>query len=336
MAKVTSPQIQGQVNSSVAALINESTRSWCTDVIEHVFEAAVIKSIPLCSFSQRDKLIWPFTPTGQYTVKSGYRFLYEGCTTIQASADDSFFWKKIWGLEVPNKVKNFVWRACKEALPTKENLYRRKIAQDALCDNCKVRIEDGSHSIFFCPNVQVMWQSDLRWNWLSALEGQSMKDIFNFAISGKKDVELLAFTGWAILNCRNQVRLKEAACPMDQILKLSEGRNAEFRGTRSLTQKLVHRNHVRWRPPNVDVVKINYDGAIFSEEGRAGLGVVCHNSDGVVIASLSEQIPLPATITQVEALAVRRAVVFAVASPLQFLKETLTSCIRICLTQNHP
>ena len=100
-------------------------------------EATVIKGIPLCSFSQRDKLIWPFTPSGQYTVKLGYRFLDEGSTSVQASADDSLFWKKIWDLEVPNKVKNFVWRACKEALPTKENLYRRKIAQNALCENCK-------------------------------------------------------------------------------------------------------------------------------------------------------------------------------------------------------
>ena len=75
---------------------------------------------------------------------------------------------------------------------------------------------------------------------------------------------------------------------------------------------MAHHNHVRWRPPVGDVVKINYDGAIFSEEGRAGLGVVCRNSEGVVIASLSEQIPLPATITQVEALAARRAVDFSV------------------------
>nr|POE77283.1 hypothetical protein CFP56_29785 [Quercus suber] len=59
-------------------------------------------------------------------------------------------------------------------------------------------------------------------------------------------------------------------------------------------------------------VKINYDGAIFLEEGRAGLVVVCSNSDGVVTASLSEQISLPVTITQVEALAARKAAVFVV------------------------
>lgn len=80
-AKVTPPQIHGQGNSSVAVLINESNKSWRSDVIDHVFEpteAAIIKGIPLCSFRQRDKFIWPFTPSGQYTMKSGYRFLYEG------------------------------------------------------------------------------------------------------------------------------------------------------------------------------------------------------------------------------------------------------------------
>ena len=129
-----------------------------------------------------------------------------------------------------------------------------------------------------------------------------MKDIFNFALSENNDTELLAFTRWAIWNRQNQVRFKEVACPLYQILNLSKERKAKFQGTRSPTQKLVHQNHVRWRPPTVDEMKINYDGTIFSEEGRVGPGVVCCNSNGVVITSLSEQISLLATITQVEAL----------------------------------
>ena len=110
------------MNSLVVVLINESTRSWRIDVIDHVFEpvgAAVIKGIPLCSSSQRDKLIWPFIPSGQYLVKSSYRFLYEGNTLDQLIVDDLAFKKKLWGLEAPNKVKNFVWQACREALPTR-------------------------------------------------------------------------------------------------------------------------------------------------------------------------------------------------------------------------
>ncbi|XP_023906545.1 uncharacterized protein LOC112018260 [Quercus suber] len=62
-----------------------------------------------------------------------------------------------------------------------------------------------------------------------------------------------------------------------------------------------------------DNLKVNYDGAIFEEQGRAGIGVVIHNSAGKVMASLSQQLPLPTTVAvaQVEALATRRAVEFA-------------------------
>ena len=57
--------------------------------------------------------------------------------------------------------------------------------------------------------------------------------------------------------------------------------------------------------------KVNYDGPLFSQQGKAGLGVIIRNSEGDVMASMSQQIPLPTIVAQVEALAVRRAAVFA-------------------------
>ena len=59
------------------------------------------------------------------------------------------------------------------------------------------------------------------------------------------------------------------------------------------------------------VFKVNYDGVLFIETGRAGLGVVIRNSEGAVMASLSQQIPQPTTMAQVEGLVARRAVEFA-------------------------
>lgn len=55
---------------------------------------------------------------------------------------------------------------------------------------------------------------------------------------------------------------------------------------------------------------MNYDGAIFQEQGRASIRVVVHNSKGVVLAFLSQQVPLPTIVAQVEALAMRRAIKF--------------------------
>ena len=57
--------------------------------------------------------------------------------------------------------------------------------------------------------------------------------------------------------------------------------------------------------------QVNYDGAIFADQGKAGIGVVICNLEGAVMASMSQQIPLPATVAQVEALAARRATEFA-------------------------
>ena len=95
--------IFGQQNSSVEALINQQTRCWKSEVIDHCFnvtEAAVIKSIPLISSPQLDKLIWPFTPTGMYSVKSRYKFLSEE-SNVQPPLNNSSsqgvgWWRQIW------------------------------------------------------------------------------------------------------------------------------------------------------------------------------------------------------------------------------------------------
>ena len=56
------------------------------------------------------------------------------------SSDDSnmrHFWRRIWSIPMPHKIHHFVWRACCNALPTKNNLLRSKITQEELCKDCK-------------------------------------------------------------------------------------------------------------------------------------------------------------------------------------------------------
>uniref|UniRef100_A0A7N2KXI1 RNase H type-1 domain-containing protein n=1 Tax=Quercus lobata TaxID=97700 RepID=A0A7N2KXI1_QUELO len=45
----------------------------------------------------------------------------------------------------------------------------------------------------------------------------------------------------------------------------------------------------RWQPPKPCEYKINFDGAMFSEEDEAGLGIVVWDSAGQVLASLAEK-----------------------------------------------
>nr|POE89219.1 hypothetical protein CFP56_72880 [Quercus suber] len=62
-----------------------------------------------------------------------------------------------------------------------------------------------------------------------------------------------------------------------------------------------------WQAPVQDTYKVNFDGAVFVEEGLAGLGVVIRNDHGLIMASLTQQIPLPGSVIEVEVLAARKA-----------------------------
>ena len=78
-------------------------------------------------------IYWPLTQNGQYTCKTGYKFLkneYDEASQDMYNPQDSSFWKGVWSLWVPNKVKNLMWRACKNSIPTKLNLLRRAIIID--------------------------------------------------------------------------------------------------------------------------------------------------------------------------------------------------------------
>ncbi|XP_030970588.1 uncharacterized protein LOC115990962 [Quercus lobata] len=71
------------------------------------------------------------------------------------------------------------------------------------------------------------------------------------------------------------------------------------------------KQHVRWTPPPSTSLKINFDGTIFHETDKAGLGVVVRDHKGRVMASMSKKTKLPSSSDEVEALAVVRAISFA-------------------------
>ena len=59
-------------------IINPLTRTWDLHLVHGLLspdEVALVLSIPLSRTSVEDKIIWPFTPSGKYTVNSGSKFL---------------------------------------------------------------------------------------------------------------------------------------------------------------------------------------------------------------------------------------------------------------------
>ena len=143
--KVLSPVSESHANALVYSLINHDDRCWKVAEIDRLFlpdEAATIKAIPLSLFDQKDLPFWLYTRDGVFFVKSGYhRSMELEDTKLNGATNDGItspVWKAIWRMQVPNRVKSLVWRAGRNALPTRMNLVCRHILTDVMCPECKV------------------------------------------------------------------------------------------------------------------------------------------------------------------------------------------------------
>ena len=76
------------------------------------------------------------------------------------------------------------------------------------------------------------------------------------------------------------------------------------------TQQASHYLEAKWSPPKYLFYKINVDGAIFSSQKVAGIGVVVKDHEGNFIASLSKKIHAPLGAIEVEARAFEVGIFF--------------------------
>lgn len=75
---------------------------------------------------------------------------------------------------------------------------------------------------------------------------------------------------------------------MDHIAQVSKERLEEFIAMIPPKPPPYPKPRIVWKPLPANMMKINFDGAVFSKENRSGIRVVIRNSEGLVLASLSQ------------------------------------------------
>ena len=153
-SRVLSPQKNLSINARVCAIIDKDGHCWDEDRVCAEFspqKAQTILGIPFSSRQVPDTLIWAGSTSRKYTTKSAYKLLSRTPTIGPSNPSaHSSSWNHIWDLEVPNKIKHFIWRACCESLPIKKNLFTKKVTRNAVCDLCHVGVEDVIHALWGC------------------------------------------------------------------------------------------------------------------------------------------------------------------------------------------
>ena len=165
--KVVSPRTS-LVSYKVAWLLDKETRSWDVRKVRSSFlphEADTIFGIAICPRLLKDSLIWAWTANGRFPVKSAYKIAQKclkesshKANAGSASKNDKMksLWNLIWKLKCPNKIKQFMWRSCRDILPTKHQLKARGIHIEDDCEQCGL-CESTGHVLWGCKLATEVW-----------------------------------------------------------------------------------------------------------------------------------------------------------------------------------
>lgn len=129
--KVMSPKVPIRGGGEmVSSLLDEESRAWNTKLVQNTFlphEVDVILSIPISSIAPRDSQVWAETPNDIFTVNSTYKVASKLLKEAKEMDNNPGFsvhtkMRALWDLKYPSKIKHFVWKSCRNILPTKHCL----------------------------------------------------------------------------------------------------------------------------------------------------------------------------------------------------------------------
>uniref|UniRef100_A0A2N9GC52 Reverse transcriptase zinc-binding domain-containing protein n=1 Tax=Fagus sylvatica TaxID=28930 RepID=A0A2N9GC52_FAGSY len=293
--KVQSPISILQENTTVDALIFQDTRLWNAPLIDAIFEvseADTIKSIPLSRRSSTDTIIWSETKNGVYSVRSAYHLLMKAKKGGESSNNSQVnnLWKGIWNASVPQKIKLFIWKACKNILPTKLNLFRKKACNSMSCDLCDNDLESVMHVLVDCKFAQEVWGLSVLASTQKWPHSHNFADFVHHGIQSltSPDIELLFTIAWKLWVARNDRMWDNQFVAARDIIYQAGSLVSDFLYQEQTSHDQITRVLCKWNPPSDSVYKINVAVQWRSLTSSGGFGIVIRDSSGSVIAAMCD------------------------------------------------
>jgi hypothetical protein len=273
-------------NASVADLVaNDGGWNWnnISWLPENVLNMIAAIPAPVADIG-KDTIFWPSENHGQFTVSSAYDLLmkYEPC-------DDEKMWRMIWKLQVPERVKCYIWLLKHGRVLT--NLRLSKMHRGSpFCSSCGDIIETELHVLRDCAQCMNIWlavvKDSTRAKFFNSNLQQWIGSNLNGEIQGEGVENWPSF--WAHA-CHSLWFWRNKEAHVDNFFRPSDPTQVIKKKVNDYllackTDYIIHCiprviQHVGWSPPSDGWVALNTDGAENSEH-KYGCGGLIRGSSG--------------------------------------------------------
>ncbi|XP_010468802.1 PREDICTED: uncharacterized protein LOC104748921 [Camelina sativa] len=148
-------------NLMVNHLINPRTKEWHLPILQEYMDPEDIQtilSLPTSKSFRPDRLVWHYTQSGRYSVKSGNKVAQDMKAEIEVGPNVNALKAKAWDLLVPPKIKHF-FLADHLGFPSGDSAISLPgVNCDTICKRCELEEESINHTLFECPHSRQVWE----------------------------------------------------------------------------------------------------------------------------------------------------------------------------------
>uniref|UniRef100_A0A803QE56 CCHC-type domain-containing protein n=1 Tax=Cannabis sativa TaxID=3483 RepID=A0A803QE56_CANSA len=261
---------------------------WDEEFVRVVFneeDADIILKLPSTGWDIEDKIMWHYTKNGEYSVKSGYCMAMELRKEVTQSNEKDMmaWWRGMWKLKLPPKVKHFVWKMANSWLPTHSALTSRGMDVDPRCSRCSNGgRENIFHALWRCHANKDVWK---RFGIQHQIKRQGSEDVLAFFMRiskawEKETFELFLVVSWQLWYIRNNTKHGGIQPKATEVFEWCVQYLEEYRGHGPTVT--TGRGRGAQRVPHTGVWKINVDAGVKRGRGWSGVSCVIQDSSGCV------------------------------------------------------
>lgn len=172
-------------------------------------------ALPLTNHNLIDAIFWKENKAQRFSVWTTYQMALrlQNHNRVEHLAAQLHHptWNKLWILNVPPKVHSFIWRACSNCWPTRDNLHRKWVKVDARCELCCQHPETIRHLLWACLFARNVW-------------GMVRDQIYKCSNKAEEWVVM----AWAIWNAKNKFYFQQVQTHPRVILEEAKGLLEEY------------------------------------------------------------------------------------------------------------